>query len=139
MLDPKGQVLARTDETEAYATSLGGDRFVESALKDLKPISGFWRRGDQLYQAAIMPLAQDRDLIGYLLLAQKVGNELGQKVSGVSGADVAYLLPTDNAPIVIGTSLAPGMVEALKQAFAADGGYRTGQDRKSTRLNSSHV
>ena len=103
VLDPKGQVLTRTDETEAFATSLSGDPFVEGVLKELKPVSGFWRRKDQLYQAAIMPLAQDRDLIGYLLLADKVGNELGQKVAGVSGADVAYLLPKDTAPIVIGT------------------------------------
>jgi hypothetical protein len=54
-----------------------------------------------------MPLAQDRDLIGYLLLATRSATSSAEG-RGVSGADVAYLLPTDKAPIVIGTSLAPG-------------------------------
>ncbi|HSS06163.1 MAG TPA: protein kinase, partial [Rhodanobacteraceae bacterium] len=36
------------------------------------PFSGYWRQGDKLYQAAVIPLAQDQDLVGFLLVALAV-------------------------------------------------------------------
>ncbi|MET0230185.1 MAG: hypothetical protein ABW186_04565, partial [Rhodanobacteraceae bacterium] len=52
LLDPRGEVLARTDEAEAFKASLAKDPLVASAVKDAAPFSGYWRQGDKLYQAA---------------------------------------------------------------------------------------
>jgi len=134
LLNPKGEVLVRTDESEAFATTLGGDRFVEAALAGPSSISGFWRRNNVLFQAAIMPLSQDQDLIGFLMLADRVGDALGKAVGSASGADVAYLLPTDRVPIVIGSSLDPALLKVLTEALEADVGglaaaIASGQDQ----------
>ena len=93
LLDARGEVLARTDESEAYKASLAEDPLVGSAVRDAAPFSGYWRLGDKLYQAAVIPLAQDQDLVGFLLVALAVDDELSKSVAQVSGAQIAFWLP----------------------------------------------
>ena len=122
VLDADGKVLARTDQREAFDQSFAGDPFVEPVLKELTPVSGFWRLESKLYQAALMPLDQDQDLVGFLLIALEVNDNLGQRVGKASGGDVAYLLPFGDKIEVIGTSLDAAGREALVAALAADQG-----------------
>ena len=70
VLDAKGNVLGRSDQTEAFRESLADDPLVRPAIAKAAPFSGYWRQGDKLYQAAIMPLQQDQNLVGFVLLAQ---------------------------------------------------------------------
>ena len=81
LLDARGEVLARTDENEAFKASLAEDPLVASAVRDAAPFSGYWRLGDRLFQAAIIPLAQDQDLVGFLLVALAVDDGLSQSVA----------------------------------------------------------
>ncbi len=123
VLDAEGKLLARTDQSEPIEATLGGDPFVAPVLTELTPVSGFWRDGESLYQAAIMPLAQNDDLVGFLIVALAVNDALGQKVAKVSGADVAYLLPgAEGAPVVLGSSLPPSDAEALSTAIIGGAG-----------------
>ncbi|HET7845173.1 MAG TPA: protein kinase, partial [Xanthomonadales bacterium] len=91
-------------------------------LRELTPVSGFWRQDNQLYQAALMPLDQDQDLVGFLLIALEVNDDLGQRVGKASGGDVAYLLPVGDKTEIIGTSLDAAGRDALAAALAADQG-----------------
>jgi serine/threonine-protein kinase len=126
VLDAEGKVLARTDQREAFDQSFAGDPFVEPVLRELTPVSGFWRQDNKLYQAALMPLDQDQDLVGFLLIALEVNDDLGQRVGKASGSDVAYLLPVGERTEIIGTSLDAAGREALVAALAADqAGVRT--------------
>jgi serine/threonine-protein kinase len=118
--DPDGQVLARTDQAEAFADSLAGDAFMASAIAGPAPVSGFWRDGGALYQAAAWPLALDGDLVGFMLLALRVDDALSGRVGRASGADVAFLLPDGEALRVIGTSLDAPRRTALEAALGAD-------------------
>src|SRR5688500_14530533 len=67
LLDAGGQVLASTDEAEAFERSMADDPLVAAALQETAPFSGYWRQGDRLLQAAVVPLAQRQDLVGFLL------------------------------------------------------------------------
>ena len=125
-LDGKGIVLGRSDQTEAFQESLANDPvLVKPAIEQLQPFSGYWREGDKLYQAAIIPLGQDQDLVGFLLLAQRVNDELSTQMAKISGAQIAFWLPQDNQLRLVASSLpeadAKALQEARQHAGAGDG------------------
>ena len=107
VMDAKGNVLGRNDQTEAFRESLADDALVRPAIAKTAPFSGYWRQGDRLYQAAIMPLQQDQTLVGFILLAQTINNEFCQQVAKISGAQIAFWLPRSQGPAEGGSSTAP--------------------------------
>ncbi|MEZ5463192.1 protein kinase [Dokdonella sp.] len=113
LLDADGNLLARTDELESFAASMADDPLVEPALREGMPISGYWRQGDQLFQAAIMPLARDQDLVGFLIVALTVSDQLSQAVAKVSSAEIAFFLPEKDDIVLIASSLAPAAASEL--------------------------
>lgn len=122
VLDAQALVLARSDRAEAVEESFAGDPFVEQVVSELTPVAGFWRHGGQLYQAALMPLDQDQDLVGFLLVALAVDDELAGRVGRASGADQAVLLPTADQVAVVGSSLSADDAKALAEAIRAGAG-----------------
>ncbi|MBS0569275.1 MAG: protein kinase, partial [Proteobacteria bacterium] len=119
VLDAKGNVLGRTDQTEAFQESLAQDALVKPAIANAQPYGGYWRHGDRLFQAAIMPLAQDQNLVGFLLLAQAVDDELCRQVAKVSGAQIAFWLPVEKRPQLVATSLDDNERQDLRTAMGA--------------------
>ncbi|MBK8285821.1 MAG: hypothetical protein IPK97_13645 [Ahniella sp.] len=118
-LDDQGNVLARTDEQEAVQESLRDDAFLQPAISDVQPISGFWRQGATLYQAAITPVQRDEDLLGFLLLAQAVDDTFAMKVGDISGAHIAYLFP--GSPVkVVSSSLSDEQAQDLAKNLGPD-------------------
>ena len=122
LMDAKGEVLTRTDQTEAFSESLAKDPLVAVAIKEAGQFSGYWRYGDKLYQAAIVPLGQDQNLVGFLLLALSVNDDLSHKVAQVSGAQIAFWLPRDKQLDLTASSLDAATAGELKQALAAQSG-----------------
>ncbi|HVH34777.1 MAG TPA: cache domain-containing protein, partial [Tahibacter sp.] len=121
LLDGKGEVLARTDQTEAFTESLAADPLVAPALAEARPLSGYWRLANKLYQAAIVPLAQDQNVVGYLLLAQSVDDALARKVAQVSGAEIAFSMPVGGKPTLVASSLEPTLATPLREVLAGGG------------------
>lgn len=119
VLDAKGTVLGRTDQTEAFAESLADDAFVKPAIAKAAPFSGYWRQGDKLYQAAIMPLQQDRALAGFLLLAQRVDDALARAMAKISGGQIAFWLPRADKAGPAASSFDEAQAKALSGALAA--------------------
>lgn len=119
LLDGKGEVLARTDQTEAFTESLAGDAMVAPALAQTRPLSGYWRLDAKLYQAAIVPLAQDQNVVGFLLLAQAVDDALVRKIAQVSGAEIAFWMPFGGKPVLVATSLEAPLASSLREAVTA--------------------
>ncbi len=118
LLDPSGDVLARTDESDAFVASLADDPLAAPAIAAATPFSGYWRQDDRLYQAAIMPLARDQDLIGFLLVALEVNDALSQAVAKVSSAEIAFWLPTDDDAVLVASSLDAVTASELRRVFA---------------------
>jgi eukaryotic-like serine/threonine-protein kinase len=119
VLDAKGNVLGRSDQTEAFQESLANDPLVRPLIaKPEQPLGGYWRQGDKLYQAAIVALAQDQDLVGFLLIAQRVGDELTGQMAKISGAQIAYWLPQDKQLRLVASSLSDAEAKDLQDAVA---------------------
>lgn len=121
LLDAGGQVLASTDEAEAYERSMADDPLVAAALQETAPFSGYWRQGDRLLQAAVVPLAQRQDLVGFLLVASMVDDELAQSIAQVAGADVAFWLPREDGVVLAASSLDPARASELQRVLAPGG------------------
>ncbi|RYD16673.1 MAG: serine/threonine protein kinase [Lysobacteraceae bacterium] len=121
LLDASGNVLASSDEAEAFERSMAGDPLVAAALRETAPFSGYWRQGDRLLQAAVVPLAQRQDLVGFLLVALDVDDALASSIAQVAGADVAYWLPGEGGPRLVASSLERPAAEELQRAVASAG------------------
>jgi HAMP domain-containing protein len=119
VLDGKGNVLGRSDQTEAFQESLAKDPLVAPAIAKSEGVSGYWRLGDKLYQAAIFPLAQDQNLVGFLLLAQTVNDEFCREMARISGAQIAFWLPVDKRLELVASSFDDQGSKALREALAA--------------------
>ncbi len=124
-MDAEGNVAARTDESEAVEQNLSGDIFINAAIEGAAPISGYWRQQDVLYQAAVMPIVRDENLLGFLLLARAVNDEFAGKIGKVSGADIAYVVIKNGEPILFASSLADKDRAALLQALVKDNSLKT--------------
>lgn len=118
VLDDQAVALARTDSAEFFADDLREDPLIGAAFDALTPFSGYWRLDDVLYQAAIVPLQQDQDLVGFLLLALRVDDAYAARIAAVSGAEIAFLLDLPPGRVVA-ASVAPAIAARLPEALAA--------------------
>ncbi|HEX6834285.1 MAG TPA: HAMP domain-containing protein, partial [Rudaea sp.] len=118
VLDARGNVLGRSDQTEAFRETLAEDPLVKPAIVKAEPFSGYWRVGNKLYQAAITPLTQDQSLVGFVLLAQSVNNELCRQVARLSGAQIAFWLPVDGHLQLAASSLDDAGAKALQELLS---------------------
>ena len=66
-----------------------------------------------------MPLAQDQNLVGFLLLAQSVNDALCRDVARVSGAQIAFWLPVDKRLELVASSFDEAGSKALREALLA--------------------
>lgn len=131
VLDEEAVVLARSDQTEFFADDLREDALVGSAWESLRPYAGYWRLEQTLYQAAILPLQQGRDLVGFVLLALRVDDVFARRIAAVSGAEIAYVLPDAEGARLVAASLheigASALARQLGTGFelAAEGTRQT--------------
>lgn len=123
-LDADGGVLARTDETEAVEQNLSGDVFLASSISEATPVSGLWRQGNMLLQAAVMPILRGEDLLGFLVLGEAIDNALATDISKISGADVAYVFVDNDQAVLSASSLDPETAEGLTGFLASQASLR---------------
>jgi len=136
VMDAKGNVLGRNDQTEAFRESLADDPLVRPAIAKAAPFSGYWRQGDRLYQAAIMPLQQDQNLVGFILLAQTINNEFCQQVAKISGAQIAFWLPMGTSAMGRSPSAAEAMDDRERPAETTDGRQGTKETTEGQKVPS---
>lgn len=90
VLDPDGQLVARTGETEAFERDFKSDEFLRPVIEDLISVVGYWEEAGKLYHTAATPIAKDDVLVGFLVVGSEVDRSLCEQIQQVSGAHVAY-------------------------------------------------
>jgi len=128
-LDAEGNVAARSDEVEAVAENLSNDPFLRTSIERAVALSGFWRQDRRLFQAAIVPIDRDQNLLGFLLLARAVDSGFARRIGKVSGADIAYVAAADGGPILFSSSLPEGAAAALIDALQRNPEWRNGSSK----------
>ena len=98
VLNDVGEVIARTDGSELIqedisgaVEDLSGDSLVGSAIESLELTTGYWFREELAYQVAVVPLADQNDLVGFLLTGLVINNQLANDIKKISGSELIFL------------------------------------------------
>ena len=119
VLDPRGHVLARTDRPGEVGQDFSSDPLVARAIERLTPETGLWTSAGGLYQAAIVPLAAQLDLVGFLVTALAVDDDLAVDMARVGGTDVAFVVSGGDGRVsILASSLDLARSSALARALA---------------------
>ncbi len=86
-----GQQLARSDQAMAAPRDLQDMDLMAKVMVELLPTSGYWLDKERIYQAAIVPLARGRNLIGFLITGVVVDNSLTDTVANLTGTEVLVI------------------------------------------------
>jgi len=88
VLDTEGETLAATDDS---ILSDIDDPVLRPLLEDLSTVTGYWNRKNHVYQIAAVPLANDDELVGFLVLGLEAGKEFIDEVKGVGSTEFTIL------------------------------------------------
>ncbi len=86
-----GQQIARSDQAMSAPRNLTDIELMQRGMDELIPISGYWSDNDQIYQAAVVPLARGRNLIGFLITGLTVNDALTADIAKLTGTEVVIL------------------------------------------------
>jgi serine/threonine-protein kinase len=117
LLDPRGRVLARSDNPNATGEDLSQRALVAKTVEDYKG-SGIWQEGDRFYYAVAVPVIVPVtfDLYGYLVTGFAIDDATANQVNEVSGSQVAFVTLGDE-PQVVATTLPPSTAKSLAEAL----------------------
>lgn len=101
----EGQQLARSDQAMSPARDLSEVELMQRGMDELIPISGYWSDQDQIYQAAVVPLARGRTLIGFLITGIGVNDSLSADIARLTGTEVVILSKENNQISSIASTL----------------------------------
>lgn len=122
VLDPDGKLQAHSEPRASMLDSYAEDPFFHWTLQTTEPVSGYWRSGRRLFIAALIPLAQQQDLVGFLLVGLEVNDALARSIARLSEAEVAYWLPAPAEPLRVASSMSETLAaSAAAQLPALDG------------------
>ncbi|AKS42581.1 protein kinase domain-containing protein [Wenzhouxiangella marina] len=91
LLDENGEVLVRTDRPLRGSESRADHPMVAQVLDDLIPEYGPWQEGDQLYNAAVVPVTTAFELIGFLVTGMVIDTNVANQIKQVTGVDLAVM------------------------------------------------
>jgi serine/threonine-protein kinase len=122
VLDPRGKVVARTDQPQAGGQDLSKRPLAAAALAaDNRESRGVWREGDDLYYAVAVPVVKDFTPFAYLITGFQITDQAEgvRQVREVSGADVAFVSTTPKGPRIVATTLQPATAKSLAAELAS--------------------
>jgi len=117
VLDSGGTVVARTDEREAFQDDFSEDPLIGTAVAGPDTAIGYWRSGVVLYQASVRLLAQQDDLVGFLVVGSPVDKTIAERVRNVSGGEVAFWLLDGNDLRLVASSMSEAEEVSLRSAL----------------------
>lgn len=120
----EGQQIARSDQAMATPRNLTEIQLMKTALDALLPVSGYWSDGERIYQAAVVPLARGRNLIGFLITGLIVNDQLANDIAKLSGTEVMILSEKEQSfrPIAstLDIDLNKALIDQLNQLSSAN-------------------
>ena len=129
LLTPEGKVIARTDQPETAGQDLSKRPLIAAALRaDTGESAGVWREGDRLFDAVAVRVVKEFTPFAYLVTGFQITDQSEgvKEVREVSGADIAFVVPSPAGPRIVATTLRPEMARSLAAVLAAQTGMSNG-------------
>ena len=96
VLNGDGEAIAHTDNEEIIGNDMSGDTLVGNVIESLESTTGYWFRQEGIFQVAVVPLADQEDLVGFLLTGLVVDNKFANEIKSISGSELVFLTNIDN-------------------------------------------
>jgi serine/threonine-protein kinase len=113
LLDPEGKVIIHSDNPAVTGRDYSSKKFIQPVIEELTESTGIWLENDQMYQAAIMPISLDYDLIGFVIAGLVIDERLANEMKDVGGADTLFLIAKDEQLLNVATTLELAQVEKI--------------------------
>lgn len=92
LLDPQGKVIIHSDSPAMTGRDISKKLFIAPVIEELTEATGIWIEQDQMYQAAIMPISLDYDLIGFVVTGISITKDLANEMKRVGGGDTLFMI-----------------------------------------------
>ncbi|MEM7027427.1 MAG: protein kinase [Pseudomonadota bacterium] len=113
VLDPEGEVIANTSEEDFNEINLSTEEIVSAVIESLESSAGYWFREDDVYQIAVVPLADQQDLVGFLLTALMVDDDVVEGIKKISGSELVFLKSKKDELIPMASTLDSNDISSL--------------------------
>lgn len=137
VLDPGGQLVARTDDPTARDQDFSEEIFFQLAQEGYAP-AGIWQRDGQLYQAAAVPVATGTLLYGYLIVTFAIDDRAADELRDFNNTEVIYLLGNASDLRTAARTVNPGQADDLITFLRANPDYLNlepeGQEQRAVEL-----
>ncbi len=133
-LDDEGYVLARSDDPAAAGELLGHVSPLFAEPLDGRPATGFSELSGRLGLLAAAPVVEGgARVVGVLVVAARVGDELAARAQEVTQADASFVALAEGGPQLAATTLGRTAAQALVDRVAAR------SDLTMAATNSGHI
>ena len=85
--DPKGTQLARSDQPISVIDDLSKHALMAKAIKQLQPVTGYWKEKETLFQVAIVPIARGQQLEGFLITGNSINTTYLTNIARLSSTN----------------------------------------------------
>jgi eukaryotic-like serine/threonine-protein kinase len=96
VLNGDGEVIAHTIEEDLIGSDMSDDPLVGDVIETLESATGYWLRNDNMFQVAAVPLADQQDLVGFLLTGLIVDDKFVKEIKSISGSELILFSNQDN-------------------------------------------
>jgi HAMP domain-containing protein len=113
LLDPEGKVIVHSNNSALSGRDLSTKQLVAPVIQELTESTGIWLENNLMYQAAIMPISLDFDLIGFVIAGISIDEGLAEEMKRVGGGDTLFLIAKNEQLINIASTLDVAQTEKI--------------------------
>jgi hypothetical protein len=97
ILNPEGQVVVHSEKPGFGHKDLSSHPLIGPVVEELIPDAGIWVESKRMYQAAVVPLSIDYDLIGFAVAGSEISSQLANEIKQISGSEVIFSMASAKA------------------------------------------
>lgn len=105
LLDPEGKVIVHSTNPAMTGRDFSKKKFVAPVIEELTEATGIWLENELMYQAAIMPISLDYDLIGFVIAGLAIDKNLANEMKQVGGGDTLFLIAKNDQLVNVASTL----------------------------------
>lgn len=92
LLDPEGKVIVHTEVPAMSGRDFSQKKMIAPVIQSLDESTGIWIEKEQMYQAAVMPLSVDYDLVGFIVTGLMIDKTTANEMKQIGGGDTLFLI-----------------------------------------------
>ena len=104
VLDPDGNVIIHSESPAITGRDFSQKKMVAPVIEELTESTGIWIENKQMYQAAMMPLSIDYDLVGFIIAGMVIDNSIATEMKQIGGGDTLFMIASENEFVSVASS-----------------------------------